>query len=138
MVAANDCADKIIHDYSSLKTGLALARELTGGRTEGLGRATLAPLEYRMADLNGVVAVAVSRVAEVGGGGPREARSPPTWPANEHVSWSEAHHYAACVKRIGKLATAAKRQMRASLSSAKGAEEGVEVSYASASESSGT
>ena len=137
-VAAKNCADEIIHNYSSLKTGLAFAGELTGGQTEGLGRTTPAPLEYRMADLDGVVAVAGSRVAGGGGGGPRETRSPPIFPANEHVSWSETHHYAACVKRIGKLATAAKRQIRASFSSAKGAEEGVEVSYASAGKSSGT
>jgi len=136
-IAANDCADEIIHDSSSLKTGLAFAGELTRGHTSGVGWMTSAPLEYRMTDMDDV-GVANPRIsASCGGGGAHLVKNPPTWPADKHVSWSEAYHFAASVKRIGKLATAAKKHLRAtSLLNAEDAEEGVEVDYSSDNSSS--
>ena len=53
-VVANDAADEIIHDYSSLKSGLSFASELTRGVSNGIGWMMSAPIEYRLADLEGV------------------------------------------------------------------------------------
>jgi len=143
-ICANDCADEIVHDYSSLKAGLSFAGELTKGQTKNVGWMMSAPLEYRMADLDNV-GVANSRMGAAGGNGAlfRRIKNPPTWPADKHVSWSEAYHFAACVKRIGKLATAAKKRMQrdSGISNVDEAEdeEGVEVSYSSSdNESSST
>ena len=141
-ICANDCADEIIHDYSSLKAGLSFAGELTKGQTKNVGWMMSAPLEYRMADLDNV-GVANSRVLACGNGNSyQRTKNPPTWPADKHVSWSEAYHFAACVKRIGKLATAAKKRMQrdSGLSNEEAEdEEGVEVSYSSSdNESSST
>jgi len=149
-ICANDCADEIIHDYSSLKAGLSFAGELTKGQTRNVGWMMSVPLEYRLADLDNV-GVANGRMETrcCGGGAayPMMFKNPPTWPADKRVSWSEAYHFAACLKRIGKLATVAKKQMqqRASdggLSNMEGVQdeeeaEGVEVSYLSENESSG-
>jgi hypothetical protein len=53
-VVATDPADAIIADASSLKAGVALAREITKGATKGIGWCTETPIEYRMADWENV------------------------------------------------------------------------------------
>jgi len=128
-IVAQDSADEIIHDYSSLKSGLAFAGELTKGQTRKIGWIMSPLMEYQIADLDNV-SVTNSRLSS---GSHQTKKSPPVWPVDKHVTWSEAHHFAACVKRIGKLATVAKKQMQA------GAEtrhpnledEGIEVSLLS-------
>ena len=108
-IVAQDSADEIIHDCSSLKSGLAFAGELTKGHTHKVGWIMSPLIEYKIADLDNV-GVTDSRVSERSR---QIKKSPPMWPADKHISWSEAHHFAACAKRIGKLATAAKKQMQA-------------------------
>ena len=55
-VVANDFADAIIADSSSLKSGIALWRELQRGltTTKGIGWVMENPVEYRMADWENV------------------------------------------------------------------------------------
>ena len=122
-VVANDAADEIIHDYSSLKSGLAFAVELSRGMTNGIGWMMSAPMEYRMADLENVSvtnpAALTFKAFQV---------NPPTWPADKRITWKEAFHFAFCVKRIGKLATAAKK-LASSFDSSKEGKEGIEVSF---------
>jgi len=62
-VVANDFSDAIIADSSSLKTGVALWRELQRGMstTRGIGWVMEAPVEYRMADWENVCVVGTYR-----------------------------------------------------------------------------
>lgn len=54
-IVANDSADAIIADASSLKAGVSLSREICRGEsTAKLGWMTEAPLTYRMADWENV------------------------------------------------------------------------------------
>jgi hypothetical protein len=55
-VVANDCADAIIADPSSLKSGVAFWKEIYKGAstTKGIGWKLEAPLQYRMADWENV------------------------------------------------------------------------------------
>lgn len=55
-VVANDCADAIIADASSLKSGIAFWKEIQRGvdSTKGVGWIMEAPVEYRMADWENV------------------------------------------------------------------------------------
>ena len=71
------------------------------------------PLQYRIADLTSQAL---------------PAKNPPTWPADKHISFDESFHFAACARRIGKLATAAKKKAAEALSDD---EEGIELSYLS-------
>lgn len=84
-VVANDAADEIIHDYSSLKSGLSFTSELTRGVSNGVGWMMSAPIVYRLADLEGVsignLAALTFNAFHV---------SPPTWPADKRVTWKEA------------------------------------------------
>ena len=120
-VVAQDASDEIIHDYSSLKTGLAFAGELTKGQTKNVGWMMSSPLEYLIADLDNV-AIADSRLSSR----TYQVKNPPSFPADKHITWSEAHHFAACIRRIGKVATAAKKQLKLEEES-----EGIEVSLSS-------
>ena len=52
-VVANDAADAIIADASSLRSGLAVARELFAGKTASVGTLWEPPVEYRMAEWEG-------------------------------------------------------------------------------------
>lgn len=36
--------------------------------------------------------------------------TPPVWPADKHISLNEGFHFAACVKRVGKLASMEKKK----------------------------
>eukprot|EP00978_Attheya_sp_CCMP212_P001013 scaffold2089_cov55-Attheya_sp.AAC.3 len=127
-VVATDPADAIIADASSLKAGLALAREITKGATKGIGWCTETPIEYRMADWENV-GVNDSKYTP-----PQNSRiQAPIWPSDKHISLQEAVHFAACARRIGKAATTAKRQLA---KRSEEEEEGVEVSVSLGSESS--
>lgn len=101
--------------------------------TNGIGWAMSAPIEYLLADLETVSVTDSSaltfRAFQV---------SPPTWPADKRITWKEAFHFAACVKRIGKLATAAKKQTSTmnGVELEEDEEEGIEVPFKS-DESSG-
>lgn len=54
-IVANDSADAIIADASSLKAGVSLAREISRGEpTRRLGWKMEAPLTYQMADWENV------------------------------------------------------------------------------------
>jgi len=111
-IVANDASDEIIHDHSSLKSGISFAKELTRGSTNNVGWMIMPPLQYRMADLTSQAL---------------PAKNPPTWPADKHISFVESFHFAACVRRVGKLATAAKKQAEALSVD----EEGIELAYLS-------
>jgi hypothetical protein len=127
-VVCTDAADGIIADSSSLKAGISLWKEINRGdaATKGVGWMMDAPLPYRMADWENVcvtdsryVPLGVSRV------------SPPVWPADKHISLEEAFHFAACAKRIGKLASIEKKRYAMMVSSgmidAEAAEVGCQV-----------
>lgn len=122
-IVANDAFDEIIHDFASLKSGLAFAGELTRGTTNNLGWIMSPPEEYRMADLENISVSDSSSVTFQS-----FQLSPPSWPADKHFTWKESFHFAACVRRIGKLATVAKKKMPELVDDASDDEEGVEVS----------
>lgn len=122
-IIAQDCADEIIHDYSSLKSGVSFAGELTKGQTDNVGWMMSPPIEYRVADLDNV-SITNARCKT------RQIRSSPTWPSDKHITWCEAHHFAACIRRIGKLATAANKCLRGALENAESSDDsgGIEMS----------
>lgn len=106
-VVASDAADVIISEASSLKSGIALWKELHRGiaATKGIGWIPETPLQYRMAEwenccVNDSRYVAPSSLFRA---------QPPLWPRDKHVSFEEAFHFAACCKRIGKFAKTATR-----------------------------
>ena len=110
-IVAQDAADSIIHDSGSLKSGLAIAQERLKGITRNIGLKEDAPLEYRMADWENVGITKSNSVNtfvnfKIQG---------PSWPSDKHITISEAFHFAACAKRIGKVATSMKKgnQIRA-------------------------
>jgi len=114
-VVANDSADAIIADSSSLKAGISFWKEIkrSTSSTKGIGWIIDAPLNYRMADWENLC-VADSRYVSP----PRIARlTAPVWPADKHVSLHEAFHFAACARRIGKLASIEKKRFTAMASS---------------------
>ena len=100
-VVAQDAVDAIIHTAASLKKGIATAKELTRNVTKGLGSLGDAPLTYRMADYEDV-GVQASTFARFPSSKQVQA---PVWPTDKHIELSEAFHFAACVRRIGKVAT---------------------------------
>jgi len=107
-VVANDAADAIIADDASLKSGVAIWKEIHRGMTPTGGIAWMSetPLRYRMADFENA-SVNDSKYAASA----LHYAQPPVWPTDKHVSVGEAIHFAACCKRIGKMATALKRNM---------------------------
>jgi len=112
-IVANDCADAIIADTSSLKAGISFWKEIkerTASSTKGIGWMMDAPLHYRMADWENV-SVAGSQYAS------QSRMTAPIWPADKHVSLDEAFHFAACAKRIGKLASIEKKRLAVMVSS---------------------
>lgn len=125
-IVANDAADSIIADASALKSGLAVAREIRKSATWGVSRVSSAPVQYRMADWENV---GVSESKYFRG----YHVQPPVWPADKHISLQEAYHFAACARRIGKVATALRkelsRELRRRVSSGLGSdeEEGIEI-----------
>jgi len=136
-IVANDSADAIIADASSLKAGVSLSREISRGEpTRRLGWMTEAPLTYRMADwenvgVNGELSFSRKLVLfPCCLASPRTPNAhsfpfyttdsayvkssfvsimPPIWPKDRNITPEEAFHFAACVRRIGKVATAEKK-----------------------------
>jgi len=53
-IVCTDAADAIIADASSLKSGVAEAKEMRGGSTSCVGEIRDAPLEHRMSDFENV------------------------------------------------------------------------------------
>ena len=107
-VVANDAADAMISDEASLKSGIALWKEIHRGiaTTKGIAWQREVPLQYRMAEFDNVC-VNDSRYVS---GNFLQVRAP-TWPSDRHVTVEEVFHFAACCKRIGKLATAKMRSI---------------------------
>lgn len=101
-VVASDANDVIISEASSLKSGIALWKELKRGlsSTKGLAWIPETPLQYRMADFDNCC-VNDTRYA------PTKSlfrANPPVWPNSRFISVEEAFHFAACCKRIAKAA----------------------------------
>lgn len=107
-VVANDAADAMISDEASLKSGIALWKEIHRGiaTTKGIAWQKEVPLQYRMAEFDNVCVNDNRYVA-----GSFLQPKAPTWPNDKHVSVEEVFHFAACCKRIGKLATLKMRSM---------------------------
>ena len=63
-VVANDFADAIVSDGSSLKTGISLWKEVQRGMstTKGIGWVMETPVEYRMADWENVCVIGKMRL----------------------------------------------------------------------------
>ena len=113
-IVANDAADAIIADSSSLKSGISFWKEIKRGSssTKGIGWIMDAPLHYRMADWENVC-VSDSRYVPP----PRvTGMTAPEWPADKHISIEEGFHFAACAKRIGKLASSEKKRLAVMMS----------------------
>jgi len=122
-VVAQDHADAIIADAGSLKSGIALWKEIRRETsTRSLGWAMNVPTEYLAADLEdvGVLQSRISPSTSV-------HIQAPSWPTNVNVSKKEAFHFAACARRIGKLATTAQRANR--LRSNSHDESGIELDF---------
>ena len=100
-VVANDSADSIISDAASLKSGIALWKEIHRGvaTTKGIGWITEEPLQYRMADFENCC---VNESKYLAGQSLFRVKFP-VWPVDKHVSVEEVFHFAACCKRIGKV-----------------------------------
>mmetsp|Transcript_18788 Transcript_18788/g.54297 ORF Transcript_18788/g.54297 Transcript_18788/m.54297 type:complete len:1068 (-) Transcript_18788:77-3280(-) len=107
-VAACDAADAIIADGASLKSGISLGTELHHGKTAGAGRIVSTPVEYRMSDHDDV-GVTEGRIKS-NGGVPVQV---PAWPRDRRLGITEAFHFAACARRVGKVATTVKRRAAA-------------------------
>jgi hypothetical protein len=102
-VVASDAADAIIDDAASLKSGVALWKELRRGKaksTRDVAWMSDPPLQYRMADWENVCVIDSKYVA----GSSVLRPKTPSWPADKRITLEEAFHFAACCARIGKLA----------------------------------
>ena len=106
-IVASDAADVIIAEPSSLKSGIAIWKELHRGvaTTKGIGWIPSTPLQYRMAEFENCCVNDSKHVSPTA----LFRAQPPVWPQDKHVSFEEAFHFAACCKRIGKLATSVAR-----------------------------
>jgi hypothetical protein len=106
-IVASDSADLIIAEPSSLKSGIAIWKELHRGvaTTKGIGWVPSTPLQYRMAEWENCCVNDSKHLSPTA----LFRAQPPVWPRDKHVSFEEAFHFAACCKRIGKLATSIAR-----------------------------
>ncbi|KAL7562790.1 hypothetical protein ACA910_019066 [Epithemia clementina (nom. ined.)] len=118
-IVAQDAVDQIIADEASLKTGVAVWKETLHSpsmkrtsallpTTNGIGWIRDVPLRYRMAEFEDS-SLSETRYCSRQGNGVVVVTAP-VWPTDKHVTLYEAFHFAACCKRIGKLATALKRK----------------------------
>jgi len=128
-VIAQDAADSIIHFAASLKKGVATAKELNKGSTKGVGKFLDRPLHYRMSDWENV-GVLESKFVNVKIS-LRQIQAP-IWPADKYFDLREAFHFAACARRIGKVATTIRKEMlwnsnNQLLSKFEDEEEGIEI-----------
>ena len=85
-VVANDAADAMISDEASLKSGIALWKEIHRGiaTTKGIAWQKEVPLQYRMAEFDNVCVNDSRYVA----GNFLQAKAP-TWPTDRHVTVEE-------------------------------------------------
>ena len=106
-VVASDAADVIIAEPSSLKSGIAIWKELHRGvaTTKGIGWIPSTPLQYRMAEWENCCVNDSKHISPTA----LFRAQTPVWPRDKHISFEEAFHFAACCKRIGKLATSVAR-----------------------------
>lgn len=100
-VLAQDASDSIIHYSSSLKKGVAITKEINTLTTKNLSRFLETPLVYRMSDHEDVgvlqsSTVKTSRYLNI---------NSLIWPDTTHIELSQAFHFAACARRIGRVAT---------------------------------
>jgi hypothetical protein len=127
-VIAQDAADSIIHYSSSLEKGVATAKELKRGSTGGLDKALDTPLHYRMSDFENTNVLNSTFVKT---NKSFHQLTAPVWPADKHFSIIEAFHFAACTRRIGKVATSIRKKLlsESSQNSVMGdnEEEGIEI-----------
>ena len=126
-VFAQDAADVIIHDSSSLKAGISISNELKKGVTKRAGKKIDTPHEYVMADWENV-SVTQSNFSTKFKIAPVRV---PSWPDDKKITTSEAFHFAACVRRIGKVATSLKKKSfeEGSNISCDNEEEGIEIKH---------
>jgi hypothetical protein len=123
-IVAQDSSDAIIADSGSLKSGIALWKEIRKeASTKSVGWAIDAPIEYRSADFEDVGVLQARLVPSSATG-----IQPPKWPIDRHLSLRHGFHFAACARRIGKLATSERRANR-SHSSTSDEEMGVELDF---------
>jgi hypothetical protein len=124
-VVAQDHADAIIADSGSLKSGIALWKEIRRGTsTKAIGYAMDAPVEYRVADWENV-GVIESRLVPA----TSTLIQPPTWPTDKHITARDGFHFAACARRIGKLSTQERKANRSRANTASDDEQGFEMDY---------
>lgn len=105
-IVAQDASDAIIHDASSLKSGLAMAKESGRCETKGAGGYSDTPMQYRMADWENVGVLESSFVTD----SKINQLQAPIWASDKHIHRNEAIHFAACIERIGKVATSLRRE----------------------------
>lgn len=124
-VVCNDANDMIIADTSSLKSGLSIIKEIvkTSSSSSGsnnihtVGQIWQPPLPYRMAELDGISISELSKRSKSRNSGKELIVNAPVWPVDKHISMMQAFHFAACVTRIGKVATSIKKKQQAMPSS---------------------
>ena len=107
-LVAQDHADAIIADCGSLKSGISLWKEIRReASSKDLGWVRETPLEYRMAEWENVSVIKPTLVQSTA-----SQIQPPTWPNDKYITEKAGFHFAACVRRIGKLATAERKNSR--------------------------
>jgi len=122
-VIAQDAADIIIHDSSSLKKGIANAKEFKNEQMERPHDIGPVPVEYRMSDHENVGVLESSTIKA-----PNLSHlQAPTYPSNRHFRLMEAFHFAACARRIGKVATSFRKKKIIQSMSFDDNEEGIEI-----------
>lgn len=108
-ILASDAADMIIAEASSLKSGVALWKEVHRGlTTKGLGWIPDTPVHYRMADFENCC-VNETKFRPIKS---LFRAQPPTWPQDKHMSFDEVFHFAACCRRIAKNAKLAAQNLK--------------------------
>lgn len=120
-IVAQDHSDNIIADSGSLKSGISLWKEIRReASTKSVGWAMKAPTEYLTADWEDV-GVLESKIS------PSTATNIkiPSWPSDKYISEKHAFHFAACARRIGKMATSELKANRSRANSEDG--EGYEL-----------
>mmetsp|Transcript_4365 Transcript_4365/g.6292 ORF Transcript_4365/g.6292 Transcript_4365/m.6292 type:complete len:916 (+) Transcript_4365:298-3045(+) len=120
-IVAQDHSDNIIADPGSLKSGISLWKEIRReASTKSVGWAMKAPTEYLTADWENVGVleskISPSTTANI---------QSPSWPTDKYISEKHAFHFAACARRIGKMATSELKENRSRSNSEDG--EGYEL-----------
>ena len=121
-IVATDTTDAIIADASSLKSGISVSIELSGHKSKDVCWMRDIPRDFRMAEWENVGIWDYMRH-------PSSPCHGLVWPADKRISIEKAYVFAYSARRIGKVATAAKRGLLLSTSSESvNSSEGFEVS----------